>query len=157
MKYPEVITNLNFVIILTISLESRTGKSLQNNDNSTNNNFTRSDANVTNNSKKIVRYPNEFLQSLFTNIQFAESQYLKHEYMQLFKTYRKLDIIARFSLRPPELIKIVMVGKYYQWFNISSKPLKHNVVLEFIDEDITKSTWVDAMKCQILILDDIGH
>ena len=52
LKYPEVITNLNFVMIQTTSLETRTGKSIQNPDNPINNNFTQSDANVTNNSEK---------------------------------------------------------------------------------------------------------
>ena len=42
-----------------------------------------------------------------------------------------------------------MVGKYYRWFNVSSKPLKDNLVLEFIDEDLKKSYWIDSMKCQI--------
>ena len=40
-------------------LETRTGKSPQNTDNTTNNNFTQSDYNITNNSEKIVRSPNE--------------------------------------------------------------------------------------------------
>ena len=26
-----------------------------------------------------------------------------------------------------------MVGKYYRWFNVSSKPLKDNLVLGFLD------------------------
>ena len=58
----------------------------------------------------------------------------------------------RFGLRPPELMKIVdIVGKYYRCLNVSSKPLKDNLVLEFIDEDLKKSAWIDAMKCQILL------
>ena len=55
LKYPEVINNLKFVMIQKTLLETRTGKSLQNPDNPTNNNFTQSDDNVTNNPKKIVR------------------------------------------------------------------------------------------------------
>ena len=58
LKYPEVITNMNFFMIKTTLLEKRTGKSLRNLDNLANNNFTRSGANVTNNSEKIVRNPN---------------------------------------------------------------------------------------------------
>ena len=54
LKYPKIITNLNFVIIQTTLLEKRTVNSLQNTDNPTNNNFTQSDANVTNNSKKYL-------------------------------------------------------------------------------------------------------
>ena len=42
LKYPEVITNLNFVMIQKNSLVTRTGKLLQNTDNPTNNNFTQS-------------------------------------------------------------------------------------------------------------------
>ena len=67
LKYPEFITNLNFFIIQKTSLESRTGKSLQNTDNPENNNLTQSDANVTNNSEKIVRSPNELRKYLSTN------------------------------------------------------------------------------------------
>ena len=52
LKYPEVITNLNFVIIQTTLLETRTRKSLQNPGNHTNNHFTQYDANVTNNTEK---------------------------------------------------------------------------------------------------------
>ena len=63
-----------------------------------------------------------------------------HEDMQLYNTSCKLDLIKIFSLRPTELIKTVgMVGKYYRWFNASSKPLKDYLVLEFLDEDLKKS------------------
>ena len=58
LKYPEVITNLNFIMTQTTSLETRTGNSLQNPDNPTNNNITQSDANVTNITKNIARSPN---------------------------------------------------------------------------------------------------
>ena len=74
-----------------------------------------------------------------------------HEDMQLYKTSCKLDIITRSSLRPPDFMTIVdMVGKYYRWSNVSSKPLKDNVVLECFDEYI-KSFWIDAIKRQILL------
>ena len=57
--------------------------------------------------------------------------------MKLYKTSSKVYLITIFSLRPPEFITIVdMVGKYYRWFNVSSKPLKDNLVLEFLDEDL---------------------
>ena len=115
LKNPEVITNLNYVMIQTTSLESITGKSLQNPENSTYTNFTQSDANATNNSEKVVRCPNEFRQLLSTNRHFTEQQSATHEDIKLYKTSFKLDIIARFSLRPPELMTIVdMVGKYYR-------------------------------------------
>ena len=78
--------------------------------------------------------------------------------MQLYKTFCKLYLIKRFSLRPPELIKFVdMVGKYYRWFNVLSQPSKDNLVLEFIDEDLKKSAWIDAMKCQILLWKKASH
>ena len=58
-KNPEVITNLNFVMMQNVLLETRTGKWLQNLENPTKTYFTQSDANVTNNPGKIVRIPNE--------------------------------------------------------------------------------------------------
>ena len=58
----------------------------------------------------------------------------------------------RFILRPPELMTIVdMFGKYYRWFNVSSKLLKNNLVLEFLDEYLKKFAWTDATKLQILL------
>ena len=51
-KYPEFITNLNFVMIQTTSLETRTGTSLRNPGNPRHNFFTQSDANVAINSEK---------------------------------------------------------------------------------------------------------
>ena len=48
LKYPEVITNLNFFMIQTTSQETRTRKSLQTPENPKNNKFTQSDPNVTN-------------------------------------------------------------------------------------------------------------
>ena len=106
-------------MIQTTSLETRNGKSLQNPDNPTNNNYTQSDANTTNKPRKLVRSPNELRQSLSTNRHFSEGQYVTHEDMQLYKTSCKLILITRFSLRPPELITIVdMVVKYYRWFNL---------------------------------------
>ena len=69
-----------------------------------------------------------------------------------------MDLITRFSLRPPGLMTIVdMVGKYYGWFNVSSKPLKDNVVLKFIDEYLKKYAWIDTMKCQVLIQKKLLH
>ena len=50
-----------------------------------------------------------------------------------------------------------MVGKYYRWFNVSSKPLKDHLVIEFIDDDLKKSTWVDEMKFQILLQNKALH
>ena len=58
-----------------------------------------------------------------------------HEDKHLYYTSLKLYPFTRFSLSPPELMKIVgMVGKYYRWFNVSSKPFKDNLVPEFLNE-----------------------
>ena len=138
-------------MIQTSYLETRTGRSLKNTDNPTSNNFTKFDANVTNNREKIVKILIELRQSFSTNCQFSESQSETHKDTQVYKTSCKLDLITRFSLKPLELMKIVdMVGNYYRWFNVSSKPLKYNLVIEFLDEDVKKSTCIDAMKCKVL-------
>ena len=87
-------------------------------------------------------------QYLSTNCHFSESQSAMHEEMKLYKTSCRIDQITRFSPSPPELMTIVdMVGKYYRCFNVSSKSLKDNLVLEFIYEDLKTSAWIDAMKC----------
>ena len=88
-------------MIQTTLLEIRSGKPLQNPDNLTNNNFNKSNANVTNNYEKIVRRPNELRQYLSTNRHSSEIQSTTHEDMQLYNIYCKLELITRFSLRPP--------------------------------------------------------
>ena len=92
----------------------------------------------------MVRSPNELRQYLSTNRHLSEIQPETYKDMQLYKTSFNLDLITIFSLRPPELMTIVeAVGKYYWWSNVSSKPLKDDLVLEFIDEDLQKSAWID--------------
>ena len=61
-NYPEIITNLNFVMIQTILLETINGKSLKNPDNTTSNNLTQYNANVTNNPENEVICLNELRQ-----------------------------------------------------------------------------------------------
>ena len=88
-------------MIQTTLLESRTGKSLQNPENPTNNNFTQSDVNVTNNCENVVICPNELRQSLSTNRHFARSQSTTYEDMQLYNTSCKMYLITIFSLSTP--------------------------------------------------------
>ena len=89
---------------------------------------------------------------------FYESQSETHKDRQLYNTYFKPDQITIFSLRPPEFMTIVdMVGKYYIWFNVSSKPFKDNLALEFFLMKISKNVWIYAMKCQILIWNKALH
>ena len=137
LKYPEVINNLNFWMIQTILLETRTGKSLRNPDNPTRFFSTQSYANATNNPDNELRRPNELRQLLSTNGHFTEIKYSINKDLQLYKTFCKLDLILRYILSPPELMTIFyMFGKYYRWFNASPKPLKENVVIKFINKDI---------------------
>ena len=44
-----------------------------------------------------------------------------------------------------------MVGKYYRWLNVSSKTLKHNLVIGFLDENLKESAWIHAMKCKVFL------
>ena len=100
-------------MIQTTSMETIIEKSLQNPDNPTNNNFTQSDDNVTNNPGEIGIIPNKLIQYLYTNCHSSEGQPAVHEDIQLYNTSCNLDPITIFSLRPPILMTIVdMVGKY---------------------------------------------
>ena len=160
LKYPEVITNLNFVSIPTTPLETRTGKSLRNPDRFKNNNSLPAsiDDNTNHdddeNDIDTVKSPNDLREQILScaNRLFTEGQIMTHKDMQLYRTSCKIDLITRFSLRPPELLTIVdMVGKYYRWFHVSSTPLKDSIVLDYLDDDIENSPWIDAMKCQIFL------
>ena len=76
-------------------------------------------------------------QSLSTNRHFSESQSATIEDMHLYRNYYKLDLITIFILMPPELMTTVdMVCKYYRCFNVPSKPLRDDLVLEFLNEDL---------------------
>ena len=75
--------------------------------------------------------------------QFTINQFATYKDIQLNRTSWNLDKITHFSLRPPELLPIDMVGKYYRWFHISSKPLKDDVVSKFLHADIKKSALID--------------
>ena len=55
LNYSEVIAHMSFFIIQTNLLETRTGKSLRNPENPTNNHFTQYDANVNNNYEKWLK------------------------------------------------------------------------------------------------------
>ena len=70
-------------MIQTTSLETRTGKSIRDTDNPTKK-FSQSDANVTNNSGKMFRIPNELRQQFSTNCHFSEIKSAIHEDMQLY-------------------------------------------------------------------------
>ena len=106
----------------------------------------------------MVKIPNELRQSLSTNRNFSDIQSTTYEDMQLYNTSCKLYLITRFSLRPPELMKkFDIVCKYYRCFNVSSKPLKDNVLIELLDEHIKKCAWIDAMKLQVLIQNKALH
>ena len=108
--------------------------------------------------KKKVRSPNEWKQSLSTNRHISESQSATHKEIQLYNTYCKIDPITIFSIRPPGLMKNVdMVGKYYRWSNVSSKPLKDHLVIGFFNGDLKKHSWIDAIKCQILLRNKALH
>ena len=65
-------------MIQTTLVETITEKSLQHPDNPTNNNFTQSDDNVTNDPGKIGRIPNELIQYLYTHCHSSESQSAVH-------------------------------------------------------------------------------
>ena len=101
LKYPEVINNLDFVMIQTTSLETRTGESLWSSDNQTNNNFTKFDDNVTNNPQKIVRSSNEFRQLLSTNCHYLKVNMKRTKICIYTRLLCKIYLIRRFSLRPP--------------------------------------------------------
>ena len=82
MNFPEVITNLNFVMIQKI-VGNKNWKVTTKSWKSNKQKFTQFDANVTNHSEKIVKRPNKLRKLLSTNCHFSESQSVMQEDMQL--------------------------------------------------------------------------
>ena len=157
LKYPEVITNLKFIQVPTTSLETRTGKALRKPDTSNNavqqNNYNQDEGNnrisSTNNTSPNIIPEDCGLQGKRL---FNDSQVATFTDMQLNRNSVKVDMITLFSLRPPELVRIVdMVGNYLRWFHVASKRMKDSIVSELIHENIYKSAWIDGFNCQIML------
>lgn len=56
------------------------------------------------------------------------------------------DAVSIFSLRPVELMRLFpFVPKYFRWFHIDKKVLSAEEVLNGLNNDITKSVWIDGI------------
>lgn len=146
LKYPEVITDLRFEDIPTVSLELRTGISLKTRTHQTQN------SGSNNSNANNIPELNQHREDLPMNRLFTVPQIETYEDMFMNRKSSRVDKITRFSMRPPELLKIVdMVGMYFRWFHISDQPLKNDEVASLLEEEMWQSAFIDGFNHQIRI------
>ena len=140
LKYPEVVTNLEFIKLSTMPLELRGGIALS------------SDV-VTEDSAYICLAIESFRR---TTMEFGiarlqtQSQNLIVDDLKLSKI--SVDKVTQFGLRPLELRRIIpKLGDYYCWFIVDSKKVKVDDFSTKITADLFESCWVDCLQRQVRV------
>lgn len=137
LKYPEVVTNLDFIKVPTMPLELRTGIVIESDKQMEDGAFISA-------SIASFRRQNDMEEwRLYTNNQLLILDDIKLSNLSV-------DKVTQFSLRPPELLQICdKLGDYYRWFHISKRKIKVSDFPKKLNEDIYYSCWIDGLQRQI--------
>jgi predicted GIY-YIG superfamily endonuclease len=137
-RYPEVITNLNFVSIPTMPLEFRAGMALDAAVVSSNDGA--QTGSVSNDIRSGKEFPS-WRQHTVNELRIVDD-------LKLSKI--SIDRISLFSLRPPELRLLFNTPRnYYRWFSIENKKIKGDNLDKKLSDCVFKSIWVDGLLHQI--------
>ena len=124
LKYPEIVTNLDFINVSTMPLELRAGIMIE------------SDKQIEDGAFIITSIESFCCQNnmeewrLYTDNHLVILGDLKLSKMSI-------DKVTHFSLRPPELSQICdKLGDYYRWFHISKRKVKVSEFPKKLNEDI---------------------
>ena len=151
--YPEVFTDMNFISIATVPLEERTGIELPPKD--ADPSFDEEIETLFGNNEDGIdlSIPSEVLRRRVLNL----ADWRQHSTSELhiidscLRSSISLDSITKFSIRPPELKKLIReVGQYYRWFKVGKK-LSYKQCKESISNDVCSSMWIDGVQRQIKI------
>ena len=138
LKYPEIITNIEFKKVSTMPLELRGGIAFQ--------------------VKKGVEdgaFVTTFLDS-FRKATLKENWRQNTPSQVLILNDLKLsgvsvDKVSQFGLRPPELMKLFSyLGDYYRWFEIGEK-IKNDKIPLMVHPDLMWSCWVDGLQRKVTV------
>ena len=145
LKYPEVITDLQFINIPTMPIEYRAGIELDS--------FVAPVAEDCAQTGSVSNDIRLFKENL--------PQWRKHTiyemriYEDLTKSRISVDKITLFSLRPPELRSIIDKPRhYFRWFytSLSRKDrVKPNIIDDCIDIDLHKCWWINCLQQKVRI------
>ena len=138
LKYPEVVKNLNFIKVSTITLELRSVIIVNS-------------GTETKDGSCVLGTIESFRRSINLDdfILHTENQLMILDDLKLSKI--PVDRMTHFCLRPPELCESFdKLVDYYRWLVISIK-VKENVLLDKIIINLSDSFWVDAFQIRILV------
>ena len=137
LKYPEIVTNLDFIKVSTMPLELRAGIMVE------------SDKQIEDGAFVMTAIES------FRRINNMESWRLHTDNQLLILDDIKLskmsiDKVTHFGLRPPELLQICdKLGDYYRWFHISNTKVRVSDFPKKLKENIHYSCWIDGVQRQI--------
>ena len=137
LKYPEIVTNLDFINVPTMPLELQTGIVIESDKQMEDGAFISA-------SIASFRCQNDMEEwRLYTNNQLLILDDIKLSNLSV-------DKVTQFSLRPPELLQICdKLGDYYRLFHISKRKIKVSGFPTKLNEDIYYSYWIDGLQRQI--------
>ena len=140
LRYAEVITDLNFVVISTLPLELRMGGIKVVTDNAVEDGaFVSSASNhIRNNMNGLPDWRQHTSNEMMT-------------FMDIKQSKVSVDKVMQFSLRPPELRSTVdKVGNYYRWFYICMKDKISSQDMEkTISVSLDETHWIDGLQRQV--------
>ena len=139
LKYPEVVTNLEFIKVTTMPLELRAGIAIE--------------SDIQNEDGAFVGSAIDgFRKSLDLDDWrlHTPNQLLILDDLKLSKV--SVDKVTQFSLRPPELRSLFnKLGNYYRWFVVSKTKVKVQAFPNKITLLLPESSWIDGLQRQVRV------
>ena len=142
LKYPEVVTNLDFVKVTTMPLELRAGIAIN------------CDAQHDKEDGAYVGCAMDVFRNSLDGLEewrmTTQSQILITDDLKLSKV--SVDKLTQFSLRPPEFLTLFnKVGEYYRWFVIDTSKISGDKLQKYIDVQLEESCWIDCLQRRIRV------
>jgi hypothetical protein len=138
LKYPEIVTNLEFIKVTTMSLELRGGIAITFDDN------TEDDAYICSAVENYRRIETD----LDTARLQTNSQNLIVDDIKLSKI--SIDKVMQYGLHPPELLKVITkLGNYYRWFVVDKKKVPVSSFPSIIADELFECCWIDCLQRKV--------
>ena len=139
LRYPEVYTDLRFVSISTLPLETRCLRQISTDEEVNDGIFVESEA--------------CFIRANRTNLPEWRKHSMNEKLLlnDLKQSKMGYDKVIQFSLRPLELKPIIeKIGQYYRWFHIEmKKKLNGEKMNEGIRDELKETLWIDGLQRQV--------
>jgi predicted GIY-YIG superfamily endonuclease len=142
LKYPEIVTNLDFIKVTTMPLELRAGIAIN------------CDAQHDEEDGAYVGCAMDVFRKSLNGLEdwrmMTQSQLLITDDLKLSKV--SVDKVTQFSLRPPELLTLFnKLGEYFRWFIIDTSKISVNKLERYVDVQLEKSCWIDCLQRRVRV------